>query len=764
MFNKFIKATTEYTDIGKNVPAPYIRKGFNLDFVPDNAKLCVCTPGFYELWVNGKNITKGALAPYISNPDEMVCYDEYEISSHLVKGKNAIGLILGNGFANQAINLWQFSKAEFRAPLCVSVSMNASGEGEKFKLESDESFKCHFSPVIYDMYRYGTHYDARLEIDGWSEAWFDDSSWENSMIADRPKGEIVPFNSNPITPQYEIAPSSIAFQKDFCYLKTSYHKGEDIPFTHVDEGYLYDFSKTVAGVCRLKIKGEAGQKITIRHCERLSPEGNFNVNSIYTFNDDYKDYIHLFQTDVYILKGGEEEIWLPPFTYHGFRYAFVEGITEAQATKELLTAVVLNSDIRQIGGFECSDDIINKLYNMTILADVSNFHYFPTDCPQREKNGWTGDASASAQQYPYFFDCGKSLNFWLKSMAYTQRDGMLPCIVPTSGWGYTWGNGPAWDSASVNIPYYLYKYTMDKSYISDNADMIINYLRYISQRRDSNGLIAVGLGDWCQPGSDNVNISAPLRLTDTAMVYDMCVKSAYMFGEVNRIDDKKYALDLAFELRRDIREHLIDFSTMTAEGSCQTSQAFLLSLGIFEKDEEEKAYKRLLDFIFEKDNHVFCGVIGLRHIFEVLCKGGDAELALQMITRPDEPSYGAMIERGATALCEALEENGVQESGNHHFFGDIIRVFASCIAGLEINPEMTDANSVLISPIFTQKLTSAKAFRLCPEGRVSTEWKREGDKVFVTVEISGGVQGRFVYGNIDEKLFEGINTFCIENK
>jgi len=762
MFNTFIKAVNEYTDIGKSVPAPYIRKGFEIDFIPDNAKLYICTPGFYELYVNGENITRGALAPYISNPDQMVCYDEYDISSYLVKGKNAIGMILGNGFANQAINQWQYSKADFRAPLCVSVSLNASGEGKVFELETDESFKCHFSPVIYDMYRYGTHYDARLEIKGWCDGDFDDSLWHNAMIAASPRGEIVPFNSDPITAQYEITPTSVTLQEDFCYLKTAYHNGKDIAFTHVDKGYLYDFPKSIAGVCRLKIKGEPGQRVTVRHGERLSPDGKFNINSIYTFNNDYEDYIHLFQTDVYILKGGEEEIWLPPFTYHGFRYAFVEGITADQATSDLLTAVVLNSDIRQIGEFECSDPIINNLYDMAILADLSNFHYFPTDCPQREKNGWTGDASASAEQYSYFFDCGKSLNFWLKSMSYTQKDGMLPGIVPSTGWGYAWGNGPAWDSAAINIPYYLYKYTMDKSYLSDNADMMIKYLKYISTRRNKDGLIAVGLGDWCQPGSNNVNIDAPLRLTDTATVYDLCVKSAFMFGEINRVDDKDYALAFADELRHDIRKHLIDFSTMTAAGSCQTSQALLLSLGLFEKEEEAEAYKRLLDFIAEKDNHVFCGVIGLRHIFEVLCNHGDCELALQMITRPDEPSYGAMIERGATALCEALEENGAQESCNHHFFGDIIRVFASCIAGLKINPDMTDANEILVSPIFASGLDFANASRILPAGKVSVNWKREGESVCVSVEIPDGVYGRFVYGSVNERLEVGINKYTID--
>ena len=141
MFEKFIKAFNEYTTQEKRIPAPYIRKGFTLKFKPEKATLRICTPGFYELYINGTNITKGFLAPYIANPDQLVCYDEYDISSRLVNGKNAIGIILGNGFANQSVDHWSFSEAQFRAPLCVSVELFASDERESFKLKSDESFK-----------------------------------------------------------------------------------------------------------------------------------------------------------------------------------------------------------------------------------------------------------------------------------------------------------------------------------------------------------------------------------------------------------------------------------------------------------------------------------------------------------------------------------------------------------------------------------------------------------------------------------------------
>ena len=291
MFEKFIKAFNEYTTQEKRIPAPYIRKGFTLKFKPEKATLRICTPGFYELYINGTNITKGFLAPYIANPDQLVCYDEYDISSRLVNGKNAIGIILGNGFANQSVDHWGFSEAQFRAPLCVSVELFASDERESFELKSDESFKVCKSPIIYDMYRYGTHYDARKEIVGWANADHDDSKWENAKFAEVPKGEIIKCTAEPVTLQSTIRPISITYQKDFCYLKTAFRGGEDIEFTRVKGGYLYDFGVSRSGVCKLKIKGERGQKITIRHGERLTDDGVFNINSIYTFKEDYADYL-----------------------------------------------------------------------------------------------------------------------------------------------------------------------------------------------------------------------------------------------------------------------------------------------------------------------------------------------------------------------------------------------------------------------------------------------------------------------------------------
>ena len=527
-------------------------------------------------------------------------------------------------------------------------------------------------------------------------------------------------------------------------------------------GYLYDFGKNAAGVCRLKIKGKCGQTITLRHGERLADDGSFNINSVYTIKPDYGEYIHLLQSDVYTLSGDGEEIFVPPFTYHGFRYVFVEGITEEQATPDLLTYEVISSIKEKRADFSCSDPVVNTLYNMGINADFSNFHYFPTDCPHREKNGWTGDISVSAEQLLLHFDCSEDLRVWLRVLAHAQRpDGSLPGIAPTTGWGFEWGNGPMWDSAAVILPYYIYKYDGRTDVISECADMIHGYLKYIASRRDRDGLVSIGLGDWCQPREAGEPISSPLILTDSVTVYDMARKSSFLFDVIGDDEKKVYAEKLANEIRTSIRKNLIDFDTMTAIGSCQTSQTLIISHGILDKSEISAACARLLDFIKEKDNHLYCGMIGLRFIFDVLIDGGDVDLALGMICRPDEPSYGSMIVRGATSLCESLMENGLNESENHHFLGDIIRIFHSRIAGLTVNPSVNDLASLIFSPVIPSNLDFARGEYLFPSGSCTFGWRREENKILAYITLPEEVKGSFVFGDVINQLKTGYQEFIL---
>ncbi len=764
IFRNYVSASTKYCELESWEPAPYIRKSFEVNFVPEKAELSVSTAGFYELFVNGKKITKGEMAPYINNPAQICYYDTYDVADLLVQGENVIGVILGNGFANQCIDAWDFSKAEFRAPLCVAMNLSVSDGENEFFVETDESFKGHPSPVLFDMYRYGMHYDANREEEGWCSPGFDDSHWENVHCVEAPKGVKRLCETQPVKVQYEVKPVSIEKQEDFYYLhRSTAEDSEPMKDTYVKEGWLYDFGASHSGVCRLKIKGEKGQKIILRHCEALRC-GKFNFNSIYTFKEDYSNYMHLFQTDSYILKGGEEEIFTPSFTYHGFRYVLVEGITGEQATEDLLTFVVMNSDIIKRGQFSCSDETLNKLYGMGINAIQSNFFYFPTDCPHREKNGWTGDVSVSSKHILQNFDCSESFKAWMENIRLTQLEsGMLPAIVPTTGWGYQWGNGPTWDAVIVNLPYYALKYDGRIDLFEENADMIYKYLVYIAGRRDERGLVNCGLGDWSQPNPESVRLES-LDLTESCMVLDMAEKSSLMFERIGRIKESKYTRALAEEMRSAIRGNLVDPETMTVKGNCQTVQALALAMGIFDEEEYPKAYARLIEMIEEKDRHSYCGMLGVRYLFHVLFANGDGSLAYEMITKETEPSYASMIKRGGTALFESLCANGVQESQNHHFLGDILNLFVTRMAGLVINPYMDDKDEILVAPYVIDELDYAEASFASDKGEIRASWKKESDKVYIEVFVPEGVHGTVVWQDEEYALSEGMNHYILNRK
>lgn len=713
----FIKATKKFNTPDEFVAAPYFRKVFTVNDAADaQIKIAVC--GFYKLFINGKDITKGALAPYISNPDDFIYCDCYTVN--LKRGKNVIGVLLGNGFVNNPGGwVWEFDRAKYRSAPHFALQL-VCGD---FVIESDESFKTAPSPITFDDYRYGEHYDARLQLDGWSTPEFDDSKWGNALTAPTPRGEIRICEAEPIVVKKELKPVNI---------------------TKLENGYLYDFGQNGAGVCRLTVKGDAGQRIEMRHGEMLV-DGKLDLEYIwFPYNENGvhwafdKENIH---KDIYTCRGDGLETYTPSFTYHGFQYVMVTGIKESQATPELLTYLVMNSDLAPCGNFTSSNKTVSALYDMTVRSDLANFYYFPTDCPQREKNGWTADAALSAEQLLLKFDATASYKEWLRNICKAQNtSGALPGIVPTGGWGFDWGNGPAWDCVLAVLPYFIYKYRGDKQPITECAPSFVKYLHYLTTRNDPDGLLHIGLGDWCPVGERYAKPKAPLIVTDTIMAIDIADKMALLFDAVNMNAQADFARAVAAQYRRSFRAKLIDFDTMTVSGECQTSQAMAIYYNIFEKGEKAAAFSRLLDFIKQADDHIDLGVLGARVIFDVLSDFGYADLALKMIIRPDFPSLGYMAERGYNSLWEQITE-GPFDSVNHHFWGSFTAWFVKALAGIDYNPDADDLSRVDIKPHIVQELSDVAAYYDCIYGKIEVAWVKENGAVTLTVSVPDGMTG-----------------------
>ena len=745
----FISATREMSTLENRVPAPYLRKTVHIGNDIAKAEISVCGLGFYRFWLNGVELTRGHLSPYVSAADDVMDYDVYDLTDALIPGENVLGFLLGNGMQNGFGGyVWNFEKASWRSAPKLAVCLRLTdADGSVTEIEADETFVCAPSPTVSDELRMGEEYDARLEIPGWNLPGFDDSAWTSAIPAETPRGESVVCEAHPIVCTYELKPVDIRSDVELTFARRSER------FV----GYLYDFGENCAGVPTLRITGQPGQKISMIFGEHVGEDGTFTVDNLWFIRDEYIDMPLYVQRDDYICKGGEEEIWTPSFTYHGFRYALVWGITPEQATKDLLTYKVMNTELESRGGFTCSDEIVNKLQRMTEIATLANFYHFPTDCPHREKNGWTGDAVLSAEHTLLNYDAADNYYEWMRHIrASMESEGNFPSIVPTAN---HWGNdvNPAWDEVLIHIPYMVYRFTGRKDIVEEALPEIWRYVNQLIAVTDARGLVCVGLGDWCAP----YGLRSPVQFTSSVVCMEMCREAAFLFRLCGRNAQADFCQTMSDNFRTAIRSHLIDWSNYTVIGcntphmGSQTSQAMAIYYNIFTEDEKPAAFRVLLEKIKEENDHLDTGVLGARVIFFVLSQFGHSDLAHKIMVDPVAPSYGHWVARGETSLCEdILPFEQCRSSLNHHFWGSISAWFIQCIAGIHFNPNADDLNRVDITPHFVTGLSQAEAYHIAPGGKITVAWQRTGEKtVDLTLTVPQGMRGNLILESnwMDEK-------------
>lgn len=714
----YLAGSVEYNTPEKPISAPIFRKKFEYRHSGGEKAvgLKICSTGLYRLFLNGNELTKGYLAPYIANPDDLVYYDEYSLTNALKNGENELFVLLGNGFANSLDgDIWKFESAAYRA--APKFSLEIVQDGIEI-LVSDETFDVCDSPIYFDDYRSGERYNA--EVEGVEcGGLFTGRNLRKAIICKPPKGEEKKCEAQPI--------------KEFEHIKP-------VKITAVNGGYIYDFGTNFAGVAELDIYGKAEQKVDLTFGEVLQ-NGELNLANISFGERSRKGYV---QHDVYICKDGAQK-WKPSFTYHGFRYVYVQGISEEQATTDLLTYIVLHSDVPLRGKFSCGNEIFNQIQSCTIRSDLSNFYYFPTDCPQREKNGWTGDAALSSEQFLYNFDCESSLREWLANIRKAQNEnGALPGIVPTGGWGFKWGNGPAWDGALIEITYQLYRFGGDISVLKENSAAIAKYVDYLYTRLNENGLIGFGLGDWLEAGSPYPDsYSTPAEVTDTLTSIELMQKAEQIFCVTGEIKSAERAKNLRFLLTENFKKKWIKKYAVTCE--TQTAQAFAIVLNMFGEN-SAKAYGELLRII-GRDGRLKTGIIGVKRLLDCLCDYGGEEIAYRLITDDEHPGYAHNLQAGATTLWEelklydlsALPNSLVKKDGeailslNHHCWGSISAWFFNRIAGLHI----VSANEVEISPVYLKKLNFAEAEFHRGKQNICVRWERTSQGIVLTVENDG---------------------------
>lgn len=702
----FIAKGKEFNTIQSHVNAPLFKCVFDYDF-NGKCEIKIAVVGLYRLFLNGKELNNGKFSPYLSNPDEVVFYDVYDITGKLKEKGNVLCVLLGNGFINNNdFDIWQNETAPYRSAPKFSLELTVDG---KSIIESDESFLVADSPITFDDFRCGERYDANLEMSNVLTSTSLDG-FNKPITVEPPEGELIKNTTQPIK---------------------EYRERKAVSITKTEKGYVYDFGLNDTGIPRLKITAKKGQRIDLYFAETIDDNGvDFRSISFVKSNLEY------VQHDVYICKDGKQE-YKPSFTWHGFRYAEVRGITDEQATKDTLTFIPTHSAIDKVCDFNCDNETINKLVEITLRSDESNFIYYPYDCPHREKNGWTADSSLSAEQMLYTFDAYDSLKQWLLCIRKAQRrDGALPGIIPTAGWGFQFGNGPAWDSVLIELPYQLYRFYGKDEIIKENAEAIEKYFGYIKTRLNADGLIEIGLGDWCQTyTSAEGDYETPVEITDSLTIIDMVEKTAEMFGVIGKnAEDIKH---FGNYLKNSFRQKYIKNGQLTVK--TQTALSMCLQLNIFNAEEVQTAYETLLSEIKKQNDHFRVGVIGYKYLFDVLVKKGNQDLCFKLITQKSFPSYGYVIDCGATTLWESFDEyeringklmrkDGVERipSFNHHFWGGVLAWIYRYIGWLNVKSEDT----IEIVPMIFNDIN-----------RAEISYSRNGKSIFVKWEkVSGSIK------------------------
>jgi len=672
-----------------------LRKEFPLDGRVKRARAFVCGLGYHELRVNGRKAGGHVLDPGWTTYDKRVLYVTYDVTNALRQGPNAVGVVLGNG------------KYGSRA-LLVQINIELEG-GTRTSLVSDASWKAANGPILEDSVYNGETYDARLETPGWDRPGFDDKAWGPVEAVKAPAGVL----SAQMMPAIQVVDTVLPVKM------TSPQPGV----------YVFDMGQNFSGWARLRVKGPRGTDVRMRFVELVYDNGMINRENLRAARAE----------DHYILKGEGEETWEPRFTYHGFRYVELSGFP-GTPMPDSIRGRVAHSAVRPIGSFVASKDILNRLQRIITWGQKTNLHSIPTDCDQRdERMGWMGDAQGTAEEAMMNFDMAAFYTNFVRDIRDGQDDkGRLSDTVP-----HIWGGekaDPAWATAYPLLCWYMYQYYGDTRVLEEQYDGLRRYVEFLRSQAE-NGLVKFSsYGDWVAvekcPGAI---VSSFYYYYDVKILAD----AARILG---RSQDAALYDRLAGDIRAAFNREYYDPKTGDYADGTQTANTLPLFLGIA-TEKEGDAWGRLFDDIVYKHNsHLTTGIIGTKYIMELLTRSGSSDLAYDIAVQTTYPSWGYMIENGATTLWELWQkrEGPSMNSHNHPMFGSVGAWLYKALAGINLAPGSVGFEKVLLQPQMVRDLRHASGSVQTLRGEVGCTWSRTDGSVRVEAVVPVGSAAEIV--------------------
>jgi alpha-L-rhamnosidase len=700
------KAEVSQEKIEDTTFAPQFRKSFQLERKIANARLYLSGLGFNLVYINGQKVGDHILDQAFTRYDKTVLYSTFDVTAVVHTGINALGVVLGNGWYNMiSKDVWGFDQASWRsAPVLMAQLEIVFEDGSRQTIASDETWKVAPGPIFFNSIRQGEYYDARRETQHWNRESFNDQGWYQPAIVSGPSGKLKSQMIQPVKITDTIVPKTITEPKPNIY--------------------VFDLGQNIAGFSQLRIEAPAGTEIKIKCGERLQKDGTVELQ-------DVAQHVvgGVVQTDKYICKGEGVETWHPSFSYYGFQYVEVSGLP-SKPGKETITGMRIHTAFEPAGNFQCSNELFNKIQQNALSSYQSNFMGYPTDCPQREKNGWTGDAHLAAEMGLYNFKAQNGYTKWLGDIDDEQKPtGELAAIVPTAGWGYFWGNGPAWDNAMVLIPWYLYRYDGDQRILEQMYPNVKRYVDYLGTKAD-NYIVGIGLGDWAP-----AKTTTPPEVTSTAYYYVDAVLLSKMAGLFGHTDDqKKYAV-LAAKIKEAFNKKYYKGNGVYEPGS-QTALACALYQGL--ADDAGKTIDALVSEVKKSDDHLDCGILGTKYLLHALSDHGHADLAYKIVNQHSFPGWGYWIDQGATTLWE--QWNGT-ESLNHIMYGDVSAWFYESLAGIAPYEDQPGFKKISFKPYFPPDLQWVRATHQSMYGDITANWERKGKVIYYQLTIPANTTG-----------------------
>ncbi|HEX2988650.1 MAG TPA: family 78 glycoside hydrolase catalytic domain [Chloroflexota bacterium] len=718
----------------RRLPARMLRRELQVDRKIKRATVYMCGLGLSELYINGRRIGDHVLSPGLTDYNKRSLYVTYDVAKDLRQGTNAVGVVLGNGRYFAPRRSSPTTTVSYGYPKLLFQIQTEYEDGSVSTVVSDESWKITDSGPIRANNEYdGEVYDARKEMNGWSEAGFEDSSWRTASIVDAPKGVLSSEMAEPIRVMEKLRPIAVTSPS---------------PGVHI-----FDMGQNMVGWCRLKVKGPRGTRVSMKHAERLNPDGTLYLANIRSAK----------ATDTYILRGGGGEVYEPRFTYHGFRYVEITGLPYEP---DLLTleGMVIHDALQRTGEFSCSNQLLNRIYQNSCWGIRGNYRSIPTDCPQRdERQGWFGDRAQVSRGEMYIFDVAALYTKWIRDMEDSQLpDGSIPDIAPAFWPFYT--NSITFPTAALAIPDHLYQLYGDLRILETHYQSAKGWVDKASERLTGDTMPRDTYGDWCVPPEslEMILSSDPNRVTDPELVstayfhYDLRLIARWAALLGRKEDAARYG-DLADRVKTAFNRKFFNETTGIYGNGTQTSSVLALAYNLVPEEHKERVVANLVENVLVKsDCHIGTGMVGCQWLMRALSDNGRPDVAYKLASQTTYPSWGYMVEQGATTIWELWNgDRGdpLMNSGNHVMqIGDLCTWLHEYVAGIAPDSRCPGFKRVVMRPCITAGLTSARAYHKSMYGRIASDWKIADGTFSWRIEIPANTTGAIYVPAKDAEL------------